>query len=128
MWLYSWWHFKVIVKLGNNQRQYYIFICLCAQSCLILCDSTDSSQPGSSIHGIIPARILEWIAISSYRETSRPWDHSCVPWIDRWILYHTEPPGNPIFSSNFIYHILAQFCYSSKYLSRHNGKNAKYIR
>ena len=35
-----------------------------AQSCLTLCDPMDCSLPGSSIHGILQARILEWIAIS----------------------------------------------------------------
>ena len=34
------------------------------QSCLILCDLMDYSPPGSSVHGILQARILEWVAIS----------------------------------------------------------------
>ena len=34
------------------------------QSCQTLCDPMDSSPPGSSVHGILPARILEWVAIS----------------------------------------------------------------
>ena len=34
------------------------------QSCLTLCDPMDGSPPGSSIHGILQARILEWVAIS----------------------------------------------------------------
>ena len=38
-----------------------------AQSCLTLCDPVDCSPPGSSIHGILQARILEWIAISFSR-------------------------------------------------------------
>jgi len=35
------------------------------QSCLTLCDPVDCSPPGSSVHGILQARILEWVAISS---------------------------------------------------------------
>ena len=35
-----------------------------AQSCPTLCDPMDSSQPGSSVHGIFQASILEWVAIS----------------------------------------------------------------
>ena len=35
-----------------------------AQSCLTVCDSVDCSLPGSSIHWILQARILEWVAIS----------------------------------------------------------------
>ena len=34
------------------------------QSCLTLCDPADGSPPGSSVPGILPARILEWVAIS----------------------------------------------------------------
>ena len=34
------------------------------QSCLTLCDSTDSSLPGSAVPGILQARTLEWVAIS----------------------------------------------------------------
>ena len=37
---------------------------LVTQSCLILCNLMDYSPPGSSVHGNIPARILEWVAIS----------------------------------------------------------------
>ena len=36
---------------------------LVAQLCLTLCDPMDCSPPGSSVHGILQARILEWIAI-----------------------------------------------------------------
>ena len=35
------------------------------QSCLTLCDPIDGSPPGSSVHGILQARTLEWVAISS---------------------------------------------------------------
>jgi len=43
-----------------------------AQSCLTLCDPVDCSLPGSSIHGILQARILEWVAISFSRGSSWP--------------------------------------------------------
>ena len=39
-------------------------VCVCAQSCLTLCDPVDCSPPGSSIRGVLQARILEWVAIS----------------------------------------------------------------
>ena len=51
----------------------------------------DGRPPGSSVHGISQARILEWVAISSSRESSWPRDGtqvSCISWIGRWILYH----------------------------------------
>ena len=44
--------------------------CSAAKSCLTLCDPMDYSLPGSSVHGISQARILEWIAISFSRESS----------------------------------------------------------
>ena len=37
------------------------------QSCLTLCDLTDGSPPGSSVHGVLQARILEWVAVPSSR-------------------------------------------------------------
>ena len=64
-------------------------LCLHAQSCPTLCDPM--SLPGSSVHGIFQARILEWVAISFSRGSSQPRDltHiSCVSCIIRWILYH----------------------------------------
>ena len=51
---------------------------LVAQSCLTLCDPMDCSPPGSSLHGILQARILEWVAISSSRGSSRPRDRTWV--------------------------------------------------
>ena len=51
---------------------------LISQSCLILCDPTDSSPPGSSIHGILQARIVEWVAFSFSRGSSQPRDWTQV--------------------------------------------------
>ena len=42
-----------------------------------LCDPVDFSPPGSSVHGIFQARVLEWIAISFFRGSSRPRDRTC---------------------------------------------------
>ena len=39
--------------------------CLVTKSCPMLCNPIDSSSPGSFVHGILQARILEWVAISS---------------------------------------------------------------
>ena len=49
-----------------------------AQSCLILCDPTDCSPLGSSVHGIPQARILEWVAIPFSRGSSWPRDWAQV--------------------------------------------------
>ena len=48
------------------------------QSCSTLCDPTDRSPPGSSVHGILQARVLEWVAILFSRGSSRPKDWSRV--------------------------------------------------
>ena len=40
------------------------------QSCLTLCDAMDCCLPGSSVHGILQASILEWIAMASSRGSS----------------------------------------------------------
>ena len=42
------------------------------QSCLTLCDPMDCSPPGSSVHGILQARILEWVAMPSSKRSSWP--------------------------------------------------------
>ena len=42
------------------------------QSCLTLCNPMDCSPPGSSLHGILQARKLEWVAIPFYRGSSQP--------------------------------------------------------
>ena len=47
-------------------------VCSGAQLCLTLCDPMDCSPQGSSVHGILQARILEWVAVSS----SRNWSNS----------------------------------------------------
>ena len=49
-----------------------------AQSCLTLCDPMDCSPPGSSLHGILQARVLEWIAVSFSRGSSQPRDRTRV--------------------------------------------------
>ena len=66
----------------------YATLCSVAQSCLSLCDPLDCSSPGSSLHGIFQARILEWVAISYSRGSSPPRDQTCVSCIGRQILYH----------------------------------------
>ena len=48
------------------------------QSCLTLCDPMDCSLPGSSVHGIFQAIVLEWIAISFFSGSSRPRDGTQV--------------------------------------------------
>ena len=54
-----------------------------------------STPPGSSVHGILQARILEWVSISSYGGSSQPRDWACVSCI-KGRFFTTEPPGKPM--------------------------------
>ena len=70
---------------------------MCSQPCLTLCDPVDCSPPGSSVHEILPARILEWGALSFSRESSRPRDWTCVSYIscigrEIYYQYHIGSP------------------------------------
>ena len=60
---------------------YHFLFVLVAQSCLTLCNPMDYSLPGFSVHGILQARILEWVAISFSRESSQPMDRTWVSWV-----------------------------------------------
>ena len=63
------------------------FCHLVAKLCWTLCSSMDCGLPGSSVHRILQARILEWVAISFSRGSSWPGDQSSVSCFGR-ILYH----------------------------------------
>ena len=73
-----------------------------SQSCPTLCDPVDCSLPDSSVHGILQAKILEWVAISFSRGSSQPRDWTWVSCIAgrRFTLWATRelpaPPGKPI--------------------------------
>ena len=63
---------------GWLMRGDYVCFCAVAQLCLTFCGLMDCSPPGSSVHGILQARILEWVAMPLSRESSqlRDWTHS----------------------------------------------------
>ena len=66
-----------------------------AQSCPGLCYLMDCSSPGSSVHGILQARILEWAAISFSRGS--PWPRGGI-WVSHTAgrLFTAEPPGKHV--------------------------------
>ena len=76
---------------------YYVsHLCVCAcvhvhaQLCLTLCDPLYCSLPGSSVHGILQARILEWVAMPSPRGPSPRRDQTCISCVScfgRQVLY-----------------------------------------
>ena len=66
-------------------------VCAVALLCPTLCNPVDCSPPGASVHGILQARVLEWVAIAFSTGSSPPRDGtrvSCVPCAGRQILYH----------------------------------------
>ena len=72
------------------------------QSRVTLGDPMDCSPPGSSVHGFLQARILEWVAVPSSRGSSWSRDRtriSYVSCIGRWILLPLAPPGLPLWLS-----------------------------
>ena len=71
-----------------------------AQSCPTLCNPVDCSLPGFSVHGILQARILEWVTISFSRGSSRPGDLPDLGLKPESLalvgtFFTTEPPGKP---------------------------------
>ena len=72
--------------------------CLVAQLCPTLCDPMDCSPPGSSLHGILQARILEWVVIFFSRGSlwPRDWTHCLLHALHWWAdSLPTEPLGKP---------------------------------
>ena len=69
----------------------YVYV-LVIQSCPTLCDSMDYSPPGCPVHGILQAKILEWVSMPSSRGSAqlRDWTQdSCTA----GRVFTTEPPG-----------------------------------
>ena len=82
-------------------------VCVHAKSlhlCPTLCHPMDCSLPGVSFHGIIQARILEWVARTSSRESSPPRDQTHVSYVScigMWVL-----PGKPWDSHSYLFNLL----------------------
>ena len=70
--------------------------CSVAKSYLTLCDPMDCSPPGSSVHGILQARILECVAMPSSRGSSWPSERTRICCIDRQIHHQPSHQGNQI--------------------------------
>ena len=77
----KYWSFSFSIRPSNEHPGLISFESEVAQLCLTLCDLVDCSPPDSSIHRILQARVLKWVAISFSRESSRPRDQthlSCI--------------------------------------------------
>ena len=73
---------------------------LVAQLCLTLWDPMDYSLPGFSVHGILQARILEWVSIPSSKVSSQPRDWTWSSCICRQSIYHLRYQGHPTREEN----------------------------
>ena len=84
---------NTVICFGTNAMQ-----CMHAQLCLTLCDFVDCSPPGSPVHGLFQAGILEWVAISSSRGSSllRDQSHNSCVSCTAGGFFTIEPPGMPI--------------------------------
>ena len=100
--LWVFYFFKeAFLKTCAQIRKIYLQIkmkVLVTQPCLTLCDPVDCSLPGSSVHGILQARILEWVAIPFSRGSFWPRDRTPVSCIAGDSLL-SEPPGKPALPS-----------------------------
>ena len=110
------------------------------QPCLALCNPMDCSSPDSSVHGILQARILEWVTMPSFRGSSRSRDQtkiSCVFCIPGGI-FTTEPLQAPILGARlkFVFYLCFYLCmcmYVFMYVyvywySLHYPKNLRWLR
>ena len=90
--------------------KHILFLCvLVAQSCLTLCDPMGCILPDSSVHGILQARILEWIAIPFSGDLSNPGIKPRSPTLQPE-SFLSEPSGKPCcFFKYFYYLYLFQF-------------------
>ena len=80
--LYLFWEWSIYNLrsfLRAKIKSFTLSVCvLVTQLCLTLCDPMDCSLPSPSVHGILQARILEWVAMLFSLGSSRPRDQTCV--------------------------------------------------
>ena len=96
--------FKVTIKYWL----YSLYSLLVARSHPTLCDPMGCRLPGSSIHGISRARMLEWVAISFSRGSSQPRDWTLASCIGRQILYRWV---SRVFIACTVQYILVAVCF-----------------
>ena len=80
------WFCAGIWRVFTSEEMKVVCVVLVAKSCQTLCDPMDGSPPGSSVHGIFQARILEWVAIPFSRGSSQARDWDCVSCTAGWFF------------------------------------------
>ena len=71
-WQLGFWSLRIFCPEFAPAAHVCVYGCLDTQACLTCCDPLGCSPPGSSVHGIPQARILEWVAMPSSRGSSQP--------------------------------------------------------
>ena len=103
---YDMWNISTFIWVNKHNSSFYRVCVLVAQSCLTLCNPMDCSLPGSSVHGILQAKILEPVAISDSRGSSRLRDRTWVFCI-AGRLFTPEPSRKPFKIGERVYHFRA---------------------
>ena len=96
-----------------------IYLCLClyslvAKLCPTLFDLMDCSPPGSSVHGILQARTLEWAAVSRSRGSSQPRNQTRVSCIGKFYQWATREAHLCLYMYRIRY--IHSYIYIPKYL------------
>ena len=95
----SWHRRKTLLQMEISLLLWLSPVCVLSRfSCVWLCNPMDHSPPDSSVYGVLQARILEWVTMSSSRGPSWPryWTQvSSVSCIGMRVLYHYFHLGNP---------------------------------
>ena len=102
---------KSILLYKNDALKVEVKV-LVAQSCPVLFDPMHCSPPHSSVHGILQARILEWVAIPFSRVSSQPRHSTCFSFIVCG-FFIAEPPGK---LSKYHYSFLNYFLWTKNYI------------
>ena len=96
----------MIAYIGKESEKDVCMFLLVTQSCLTLCDPMDCSLPGSSVHGILQARILKWVAISFTRGLPDPGIKPRSPILQADFL-PSDPPEKPLYECICVFYILS---------------------
>ena len=90
----------VTIRINSQYTVFRFMVCVCVCVCVCelshvwLCKPMDCSLPGSSVHGILKTRILEWVTISSSRVSFWPRDQASMSCIAGG-FFTTELPDKP---------------------------------
>ena len=112
------WNVKSDAFIFACHGLYCAVLCLVTQSCPTLCDPLDCSPPGSSVHGISQARILEWVAMPPPGNLPNPGIKPRSPALQADSL-PVEPPGKHLKGQAYLGFPLRclnfnEFCFKSK--------------